>query len=223
MKTSQKQSRMSRSALRRQREKEQRCQTMLKAAETLFARKGYHQAGMEEIADLAEVSTGAVYFYFKNKEDLLVRLTEDIGFFLREWLGRELEKNKLTIDGFCNIARAFLKDFCVRYPEKITIFFRESAGQSREMEEHRKTVFERLTGEVEEALVKVSQNLKRNFTSPAAPRVMAICIVGIYERMACQYVLWQDEKKDINPMVEEAVAFMRGGIKILMEPEAMSG
>ena len=141
MKTSQKQSRMSRSALRRQREKEQRCQTMLKAAETLFARKGYHQAGMEEIADLAEVSTGAVYFYFKNKEDLLVRLTEDIGFFLREWLGRELEKNKLTIDGFCNIARAFLKDFCVRYPEKITIFFRESAGQSREMEEHRKNGF----------------------------------------------------------------------------------
>ena len=31
------------------------------------------------------------------------------------------------------------------------------------------------------------------------------------------------KKKDINPMVEEAVAFMRGGIKILMEPEAMSG
>ncbi len=52
----------SRSALRRLREKEQKYNTILKAAETLFAQKGYHQTSIEEIADLAEVSTGAVYF-----------------------------------------------------------------------------------------------------------------------------------------------------------------
>ncbi|MBW2637706.1 MAG: helix-turn-helix transcriptional regulator, partial [Deltaproteobacteria bacterium] len=64
---------LSRSALRRLREKEQRFKTILSAAETLFARKGYNQTSIEEIADLAEVSTGSVYFYFKNKEDLLIK------------------------------------------------------------------------------------------------------------------------------------------------------
>ena len=48
----------SRSTLRRQREREQRLQTILAAAGTLFAREGYHRTGMEWIADKAEVSVG---------------------------------------------------------------------------------------------------------------------------------------------------------------------
>ena len=33
---------------------------------------------MEKIADAAEVSVGAVYFYFKNKEDLLIQTLEEV-------------------------------------------------------------------------------------------------------------------------------------------------
>lgn len=209
---------MSRSAQRRIREKEQRYNTVLKAAETLFARQGYHQTSIEEIADLAEVSTGAVYFYFKNKEDLLIKLMQEIGLFLREWLGRELEKNLLTVEGFSNIAVAFLRDFCVVYPEKITIYFRESVGQSQEVEAQRKETFRRLTAEVHDVLGRISRSLGRDFVSEAAPEVISVCVVGIYERMACQYVLWQDQAMDLNSVVEETAAFMRGGVLSLLEP-----
>jgi len=69
-----------RSELRRQREREQRFQSILDAAENLFAKKGYHHTNMDEVADLAEVSVGTVYFYFKNKEDLISKMLEKIGF-----------------------------------------------------------------------------------------------------------------------------------------------
>ena len=206
----------SRSALRRLREKEQRYNTILKAAETLFARKGYHSTSLEEIADMAEVSTGAVYFYFKNKEDLLIKLMQEIGLFLREWLGAELEKNDLTIDGFSNIATAFLHDFCGTYPEKIAIFFRESVGRSREVEEQRKDMFERLTSEIKAVLLSIGRRLGREFVSETAPEVMAVCVVGLYERVACHYVLWPEQSLNLDSIVEETVSFMRGGILNLL-------
>ncbi len=43
---------------------------ILEAAQLVFARKGYYQAKMEEIADLAEVGKGTVYEYFTSKREL---------------------------------------------------------------------------------------------------------------------------------------------------------
>jgi len=43
---------------------------ILEAAQTVFARKGYYQAKIEEIAELAGVGKGTVYEYFVSKEEL---------------------------------------------------------------------------------------------------------------------------------------------------------
>ena len=172
---------------------------------------------MEEIADMAEISTGAVYFYFKNKEDILIRLMHDIGFFLREWLGKEVDKNELTVEGFCNIGDAFMRDFCVSHPEKITIFFRESVGQSPAVEKERRDMFDRLTSEIKDVLNRVSRNIGRKFVSKGASDIMALCVVGIFERVACHYVMWPNQT-NINSIVDEAVAFVRGGINALLAP-----
>jgi AcrR family transcriptional regulator len=45
---------------------------MLDAAVAVFARRGYHAASMDEIADLAGISKPMVYLYVGNKEDLFV-------------------------------------------------------------------------------------------------------------------------------------------------------
>ncbi|MFH1137720.1 MAG: TetR/AcrR family transcriptional regulator [Pseudomonadota bacterium] len=208
---------LSKSALRRLREKEQRRRDFLQAAETLFARQGFHQTSIEEIADLAEASTGAVYFHFKNKDDLLIQLMKDIGFFLREWLGGEFRKNPATIEGFCNIAGAFMKEFCTRYPEKIIIFFRESVGQSSEVEEQRKKVSEKLTADIKDVLLRISRHLNRDFVTPAAAEAAAVCVVGIFERVSCLYILWRTQADEKTFLVEETAAFIRGGVEGLLK------
>jgi AcrR family transcriptional regulator len=43
----------------------------LKAAETVFSRKGYERATTREIAEAADVSEGTLYNYFGSKNDLL--------------------------------------------------------------------------------------------------------------------------------------------------------
>ena len=43
---------------------------ILDVAEQVFARKGFHDASLREIAELAEFSVGAVYSFFPSKDDI---------------------------------------------------------------------------------------------------------------------------------------------------------
>jgi AcrR family transcriptional regulator len=213
-----------RRSMRRLREKENRCNTILKAAEELFGHKGYNQTSIEEIADLAEVSTGSVYFYFKNKEELLIKLMQQIGHDLRKSMGEEFQKTEFSLDGFRTISFVFLGDFCLRYPEKIAIFFRESVGQSVEVEEQRKQVFVKLTMDIKDAMIKISKAQSKHFLTNLSPELIAVCIVGIYERIACYYLLWQDRSADVLQMAQESASFMLGGVNNLFVPDTlMSG
>jgi len=206
---------MSRSAQRRQREREHRYQTILKSAETLFAREGYHKASMERLADMAEVSVGAVYFYFKNKEDLLVQLLDEIGFLLRSTLGQAFTEYGSTMEGFKQAGYAFFEDFCMNYPEKVAIVFRESVGLSPEVENHRKEIFDKLTADVQAALLRVSETQGIHFKSKFAAEVITVSILGIYERVAYHYIFWQDKSDDLKSIGHDAVDFIVGGIQNL--------
>ena len=51
---------------------------ILNAARKVFARHGYVGMRMADVADEAKLSMGALYRYFRNKEDLFANLIEDI-------------------------------------------------------------------------------------------------------------------------------------------------
>jgi AcrR family transcriptional regulator len=50
---------------------------LLTAALRVFARRGYRQAGVDEIASEAGYSKGALYWHFSGKEDLLLALLDE--------------------------------------------------------------------------------------------------------------------------------------------------
>ncbi len=60
---------------RRAREKERRRLQILVAAKRLFCNKGFSRTTMEDIASEAELSTGTLYLYFKNKNELYASMT----------------------------------------------------------------------------------------------------------------------------------------------------
>ncbi len=207
---------LSKSAQRRQREREHRYQTILTAAEKLFATEGYHKSSMEQIANASEVSVGAVYFYFKNKEDLIIQLLDEIGYVLRSTLGNAFKKYGPTMEGFKQAGYAFFEDFCVNYPEKCAIIFRESVGNSPELEGRRKKLFEKCTGDVRSALLSVCENQGLKFKGQYSAEVIAVSIMGIYERVAYQYLFWQDASNDIRLIGRDAVGFITGGVNYLL-------
>ncbi len=208
----------SKSALRRQREREKRYQTILQSAETLFAREGYHKASMEQIADEAEVSVGTVYFYFKNKEDLLIQLLNEIGYQLRDLLGREFRKADASLDGIRRAGMVFFEEFCPHFPERLLIFFRDSVGQSPQVEAHRKKMFSKLIGDVKDALERLQTQKNVTFQSPLSAEVMAVSIMGMYDRIAYHYLIWQNGRsEDLSIIGRDAVDFIVGGIQNLCE------
>lgn len=209
---------LTRSALRRQREREARYQTILRSAEHLFATSGYHQTSMEQIADLAEVSVGTVYFYFKNKEDLLIQLLDEIGFELRNMLGNEFRKADVKLDGFRRAGEIFFDEFCRKYPNRIVIIYRESVGQSNQVEIHRKQIFEKLIGDVRNALIRMNENSGARFSSAVSAEVIAVSIMGMFERLAYHYMIWQDRADEMSTIGRDAVDFIIGGITRLIQP-----
>lgn len=209
---------LSRSALRRQREREQRLQTILAAAEALFAREGYHKTGMERIADEAEVSVGTVYFYFRNKEDLLLQLLDQTGYELRDLLGDAFRNAGGTLEGLRRAGMVFFEEFCPRHPDKIAIVFRESAGQSELVEARRKKIFDKLIADVEGALQEVARRGGRKFRTPASAEVVAASILGMFERLSYHYLIWREEPQDLRKVGEEAVEFIVGGVAQLLQP-----
>ncbi len=206
------------SALRRQREREQRLQTILAAAGRLFAREGYHRTGMERIADEAEVSVGTVYFYCKNKEDLLVKLLDQTGYELRNLLGEAFRNADGTLEGIRRAGMVFFEDFCPRHPDQIALIFRESVGQGETVEAHRKKIFDKLIDDLMTALKSIGDNLGP-FESTMAEEVMAASILGMFERLAYQYLIWQDRHADLDAVGRDAVAFIVGGIQNLLRTD----
>lgn len=61
---------------RRERDRLLRQADILKAAEHVFALKGYYEATMQDIAKEAQYATGTVYLYFKDKDALYLSLVE---------------------------------------------------------------------------------------------------------------------------------------------------
>ena len=51
---------------------------ILVAARSCFFKKGFHQTTMKDIMGTAKLSAGAVYNYFKSKEDIIVAMAEKV-------------------------------------------------------------------------------------------------------------------------------------------------
>jgi AcrR family transcriptional regulator len=205
----------SKSALRRQREREERLKIILGAAESFFAAEGYHQTSMERIADEAEVSVGSLYVYFKNKEDLLIKLLDDIGFELRELLGQAFAESGIGFDGLRRASEVFFNEFCRNNPGKIAIIFRESVGQSEVVEEHRKRIFEKLITDLDKALAGLASREGLSFRTDESRRIMAASILGTYERLAYHYLIWTDQPERLETVARDAADFIIGGIRAL--------
>ncbi len=62
---------------RREREKQQRRDAILKTAQSLFFDKGFRDTTIDDIARAAELSRGTIYLYFESKEEIYATVMEE--------------------------------------------------------------------------------------------------------------------------------------------------
>jgi TetR/AcrR family transcriptional regulator len=115
---------------RRERDKNRRRDEILQSAEQVFAEKGFEAAGMAEIARRADLSKGAVYLYFRGKDDLAFALFERETRRLLLVFQQETAAFPRGIDKIRALSRAFLlfyRDNSSSYIRKNFGFFFNSA------------------------------------------------------------------------------------------------
>ena len=81
---------------------------VLSAALEVFAERGYHAATVEEIAERAGMTKGAVYYWFRDKVDLATDLQADLWTTIAAEAQRSLEPGASTPDNLKLAFRTYL-------------------------------------------------------------------------------------------------------------------
>lgn len=106
---------------RKAREKEQRRNTIIDAAENVIFAKGLDQATMEEIAEEAELSKGTLYLYFKNKNELYMAITQRGSDILNSRFARIFNSNHTGLELIRLMGETYL-DFVKNHPDYFNAF-----------------------------------------------------------------------------------------------------
>jgi AcrR family transcriptional regulator len=197
-----------------------RREAILRAAETLFAQKGYRKTRIEDIADIAEVSVGAVYGYFRNKEELLAQVLDDIGFYVRTIAAQAFKEAASTLDGIEKAGMSFFETLCVQHPEKVLLLYDETIGLSPQFLKARRNFMIKMTADVQHAIARAETDFGITYRSTISAEVLAVCTTAIFVWLGLYYRLWQKQPADIVSIGRETMAYITGGIKNLIVRDA---
>ncbi|MGH8875823.1 MAG: TetR/AcrR family transcriptional regulator [Stackebrandtia sp.] len=124
-------------------------QQMLDAGIEVFARRGYHAAGVEEIAEIAGISKPMVYLYFGSKEDLFVACIRREAGRLMDMIGQVVEVDAEPEEQLWGALRGFFT-FVSEHSGAWTVLYRQARTQggpsAREVAEMRGRTTELIAG-----------------------------------------------------------------------------
>jgi AcrR family transcriptional regulator len=145
---------------RRERERRQRRQAMLRAAQSVFAEKGYARATLDEIAERAEFGKGTLYNYFEGgKEDILFAVFEaiydDICSMIEEVFGADRslrESFRAFVTVFFEFSREREDLFMILAKESHRLAFSAESNRARFFREQRARMVDALRPALETAM-----------------------------------------------------------------------
>lgn len=186
-------------------------QRILEGALKAFARKGFYNTKVSEIASEAGVADGTIYLYFKNKDDLLISLFED----RMEWVIERLRSELAQVDGdiFSKIHRMIELHFQLAtdqadLAEFITVELRQSAKFVKEYKNQRfvdyLVIMEELVAEGQ--AVGVIRN-------DVDSRLVSRAMFGALDEVLLQLTLSKAGAMDVEPMTAQVADLFIEGLK----------
>lgn len=193
-------------------------QQMLDAAVAVFSRRGFHAAGMDEIAEEAGISKPMVYAYLGTKEELFIACLHREGTRLMEAIARVVEPNLPPDEQLWHGIRAFFA-FVGGHRDGWAVLYHQARGQEpfvAEIAGMRRRMIEVVTGLLERAVTRAGVppgagdrsgdavgDPDPGPTDSRAPRsrdltAMAYALVGVAESLAEWVVEHSDEDAEIT-------------------------
>jgi len=117
-----------------QKNKNSKYYQILEAAVKIFARQGFHQSTVAQIAKEAGVADGTIYLHFKNKDDILVQFFSFKAKQVFDCFRRQVARGENSAEKLGNLVRAHLSEF-QRDPDMAVVYEIETHQSSRLAEE----------------------------------------------------------------------------------------
>jgi TetR/AcrR family transcriptional regulator, fatty acid metabolism regulator protein len=187
-----------------------RKEQILKAAEQVFARKGYHDATISDVARQAKVSDATIYEYFSSKEDLLFSLPGETARRGTE----NLEQVLPFIRSYADKIRAFVYNhlsFYQNHPDYAAVALLI-------LKPNRKFVETEAYKDVQELSRVLLQVIREGiaagqFRSDLDPLLVRSAILGTIEHLVIRQVLLE-KPPDLVAMVDPLTDLIVGGIAV---------
>lgn len=188
---------------------EERRQQLLDVAVDVFARKGYHAASMNDVAEAAGVTKPVLYQHFSSKRDLFVELLTEIGESLRETIAKATSNaegpRQQIEDGF----RAYFL-FAAENTSSFTVMFGSGARRDPEFASFALAVENSIAQTVAELIVVEGR--------PAEHRLLlADSIVGMTEA-ATRHWLANGSEPDVDTLASQISQLAWSGMRGIRNP-----
>jgi AcrR family transcriptional regulator len=184
----------------RSRKGERTRRRILEAARVVFARDGYLKARMTDVAEAAGLAHGALYRYFRNKEDILLGLLEPT---IRELYAETAARrtSERQYDRLVEGIRGYLEVY-ERNADVMKILI-EAAMENEEVAD----IWRRLRVRFHQRILRhVERNRELGLARDLEPVSTAQVLGGMVEHFAFLWFVLQERQLDgRRPTVDEAV------------------
>ncbi len=89
----------------------ERVKAILKAAELTFLKNGFNNASVDEIADIADLGKGTIYYYFKSKDEIFLAIIKREADKVYEEIVKRVSKEKSLYEIVKEIISFYLEYF----------------------------------------------------------------------------------------------------------------
>ncbi len=190
--------------------REQRIDQILNAAEEVFTRKGIDEARMDDIVETTGLSKGALYWYFRSKDEIVIAILDRI--FQREF--RQLEglgsAEGSAQECFIEVMEVGIKDVIgMLHLMPVAYEFLALAFRNRTVQE----VIKRYIHRYIEILVPIiQQGVDTGEFRPVDPQEVAITAAAIFEGTI---LLWVYDRSmiDLERHIRSGIALLLEGIR----------
>jgi TetR/AcrR family fatty acid metabolism transcriptional regulator len=185
---------------------------LLDAAVRVFARKGYHQARVGDVAEEAGVAHGLLYHYFSSKEEVLETIFRDTWSDLLAAV-REVEASEVPPREQLRQVAAILLRAWRRDPDLVRVLVREVTRSA----EVGKRVAE--IGDAFAAIERIVRSGQADgaFREELDPRLASVIFYGAIEEILTGWVLdlLPDGDDEVARAEETVVQIVAGGLRAL--------
>jgi len=181
---------------------------ILRAAAKVFARSGYFNAKVSDVAREAGVADGTVYLYFKNKDDLLTSIFSTA---MDEFIRRarsELARFSDPRDQLRQLARLHFE--CLEHDRDMAIVFQVELRQSTKFMEEFSTTKLAEYFQIIRQIIEAGQ-LTGLFRPQLNSRVVAKILFGALDEMATNWVVSRNNYS-LTGMVDPVLDIFLNGV-----------